>query len=100
MGELHSEPNPEDPAEAFVDRVIKAIGSEFADDELVPRFTVVVDMPPDGRIGIASTGDNAPDIHRMLALGAGSVRRAMTPDELREARHRWTELADLFERRN
>lgn len=94
------EPNLDDAAIKIVDRAIKALAVEFGDDRQVPRFVVVVEAPPDGRIGIASTGDDAVDAHRMLALGAGSVRSGMSPETLKRARAQWTQMGDLWKRRN
>jgi hypothetical protein len=76
---------------------LEAILREFAGNTLgtgqVPRFVVTAEIPPDGRVGVASTGDGAVDTLRMavLALGAAKsgVRAAgIDPDELMAA---WAE---------
>jgi hypothetical protein len=96
---MSHEPDLDDAAQAFVHRTMEAIKREFDGDPQVPRFVVVVEMPPDGRIGIASTGDDNIDTHRMLALGAASVRNTMTPAEKQKARQQWQLARAGFERR-
>lgn len=104
---MHPDPNLDDPREAIVHRVITALRAEFSDDEQVPRFVVVAELPPDGAIeiiarggiGIASSGDDAIDTHRMLTLAAASVRGGMTEATRVKARELWSLLAAGFERR-
>lgn len=100
LGGMTSEPDMDDLVQVYVDRCIKALMEEFKNDDQVPRFAVVAETPPEGHIGIASTGDDAPDVHRMLTLGASSVRNAMTPEQRREARLYWDQMRAGLERRN
>jgi len=89
-----------DPGVVYVDRAIKALVAEFAGDEQVPRFVCVVEYPPAGRVGIASTGEDGIDTHRMLTLGAAAIRSAMSPTERRRARDHWQLMKAGFEARN
>lgn len=102
--------DPGDPAVAFAHRVLRLCKAEFADDDQLPRFVVVVETPPVGeivvvrpmtqpRIGIASTGDDEIDTHRMLALAAGAIRSGMSESTKAQARMMWQTLRAGFERR-
>lgn len=61
---------------------MEAIKREYASDPMTPRFVVVIEYPKDplakkkadGRIAIASTGDDPLDTHRLLALGIGAIK--------------------------
>lgn len=87
---MTNKPDESDPAQMFVHRAMEALKNEFKGDAQLPRFIVVVEMPPDGRIGIASTGDDEVDTHRILTLGAAAVSNAMTPEEKTQARKFWS----------
>lgn len=100
MSGMGHTPDLNDPSVALVHRAMEAVRREFATDDQVPRFVMVAETPPDGRIGVASTGDDEPDTHRMLTLAAASVRSTMTPDDRRRARALWDTLRAGFERRN
>lgn len=79
---LRRVPNLDDPGEVHTHRIIKAIEREYGDERPRPRVVVVVEYPgfegaqtaQDGRIAVASTGDDALDTHRMLALGIGALK--------------------------
>jgi hypothetical protein len=79
--DLHAAPNLDDVGEAAVHRAITtvqgAIGAEYADDELMPNLTVVASVPPDGRVGIASTEPDAGSILYALEMGWGAVHKAV-----------------------
>lgn len=78
---LHKTPNLADPAEAMAHRAMEAITrafrEEFAIDAVGPNVTVVVAVPPDGRIGIASTEADPNDILHVLQMGWGAVHRSV-----------------------
>lgn len=93
---MSREPDLTDPTIVWVDRAIKALIREFSADPKGPRFVVVVETPPDGRIGIASTGDDDVDTHRMLTLGASSVRHGMSDADRRRARRFWDKAEAEF----
>jgi hypothetical protein len=75
------EPDMSDPAQAIVHRAVeackRALMEEFGSDVDVPNVTVVTSVPPDGRIGVASTEPNAELVHEVLMLGMGATRGAM-----------------------
>lgn len=78
------QPDPKDPAQVHSHRVMDAIKREYANDPMLPRFVVVIEYPKDehakaagdGRIALASSGDDPIDTHRMLALGVGAIKVA------------------------
>lgn len=78
---LHRTPNLADPAEAMAHRAMEAITrafrEEFVLDAVGPNVTVVVAVPPDGRIGIASTEPDPNDILHALKMGWGAVHRSV-----------------------
>lgn len=55
----------------------RAIAKEFKDEDYVPRLTVVVTVPPDGRVGIASTEDHAVYILEALQMAWGAIHRTV-----------------------
>lgn len=65
----------------IVHRAIKAcrpaIAKEFKDDDYMPRLTIVVTVPPDGRVGIASTEDHAVYLLEALQMAWGAVHRSV-----------------------
>lgn len=72
-----------DAAQVHSRRVKEAIDREYKGDPFMPRIVVVIEYPkgndpnhPEGRVAIASTGTDALDTHRMLALGIGAMKRA------------------------
>jgi hypothetical protein len=98
---MYDRPDLTDPAQVFVDRAIKALTNEFRDDEQMPRFVVaVIEYPPEGRVALASTGDDEVDTHRILTFAAASVRNGMSDEERRRARARWLSERAGFEARN
>jgi hypothetical protein len=83
-GDWNDRPDETDPAQVHSHRVMEAIKREYASDPLMPRFVVVIEYPKDalakvaadGRIALASTGDDPLDTHRLLALGIGACKAA------------------------
>lgn len=94
---MRPEPDLDDPVQRIVHRAMTALLAEFDGDAEVPRFAIVAEAPPEGRIGIASTGDDSADVHRMLALGAASVRASMGDDQRESARRLWATMKAGFE---
>jgi hypothetical protein len=78
---MRAEPDLTEPVEAQVYRAMEAIKravlEEFADDDLGPNLTVIAALPPDGRVGLASTEPGAPEILLALHLATGMVRRSV-----------------------
>lgn len=77
----HREPNLADPAEAAVHRAIGAIQRAFKEeyglDAQVPNVTVVVAVPPDGRIGVATTEPDEQTALFALRVGWGALHRVV-----------------------
>lgn len=77
---LTPEPNLNDPAQAMVHRALEAIQrafkEEFAGEKHTPNVTVVATVPPDGRVGVASTEPDPRTTLLALKMGWGAVHRA------------------------
>lgn len=75
------QPNMADPAQAAVHRAMEAIKkayvAEYGEDEDAPNLTVVASLPPDGRVGIATTEPSPELALEALHAGWGAVHRAM-----------------------
>jgi hypothetical protein len=97
---MKDEPDLSAEEERLVHIAIEAVKAAFVGEPQAPRFVMVVELPPVGRIAIASTGDDEVDTHRMLAMAAGAVRAGMTPATKRRARQLWDAERAGFERRN
>lgn len=70
-------PDMNEPAIAAAHRGIEAIRAvDFRDlfGDQGPRFLVIAETPPDGKLGIASTGDDAIDTLRIAALAFGLAK--------------------------
>lgn len=96
---------PDDPAAKWADRAIQALYREFAADAQCPRFVIVVETPPDGevltthfgnRLGLASSGDDEIDTHRLLLMAALAVRRSMSGEIHTRAVKLWDEMQAEF----
>lgn len=98
--ELRGEPDPNDCVQMDAHRVIQAVYREYEGDAQVPRFVVVIESPPDGRVGIATSADDAVDAHRITTLLAASLRNAMTPEQKAAARIFWDTMRAGFENPN
>lgn len=65
----------------IVHRAIKAVKGplekEFRHEDYMPRLTIVVTVPPAGRVGIASTEEHAVYILEALQMGWGAVHRTV-----------------------
>lgn len=113
-GGMAKEPDLDDEAQYWVDRVIKALQEHVPNDTARPRFIVVVETPPagevfltsipaltpdgGGRIAVASDADDEIDTHRLLTLAAAGVRHQMSGDTLARAREYWDKnKADVIE---
>jgi hypothetical protein len=94
------EPDRSDPGQVLAERAMMALNREFIADEQVPRFVIVIETPPHGRIAIGSTADDDVDIHRLLTLGASAARVSMSDVDKRRARRYWEQSAADFLRRN
>jgi hypothetical protein len=68
---------PRGENEHFAKRVMDAVRAEFAGDEQMPRFVVVIETPPDGDVAIASSGDDAADTLRLTFMGSGVASRGV-----------------------
>lgn len=64
----------DDPATLEAHRAIEAILREYGAASQIPRFVVMAEVPPDGRVGVASTGDNAIDTLRIAVLALGAAK--------------------------
>lgn len=76
MAIFRDQPDPSNDASMHAARVMAALQREYDGDPMVPRFVVVVEVPP-GDVGIASTGDDPPDTARMLWNALQMVRAAI-----------------------
>lgn len=78
---LHRTPNLSDPAEAMAHRAMAAIQRAFREEFMLeavgPNVTIVVAVPPDGKIGIASTEPDPNLVLYALKMGQGAVQRSV-----------------------
>jgi hypothetical protein len=84
MARVRREPNRDDPSEVIAERAIEAIKKafreEFSTDEDKPNITLVVTLPPDGRIIVATTEPQKEYALEALQLGWGAWHRAIRLD--------------------
>jgi hypothetical protein len=75
------EPNLADPAQAAVHRAMETIKrafiAEYGDEPQTPNLTVVASVPPDGRVGIATTEPSPELCLEALQAGWGATHRAL-----------------------
>jgi len=63
--------DPDDPQQEVALRVLAALRASLQGDE-APRLVAVLEVQPDGAIGVLAPGDDALDAFRMLLLGIGA----------------------------
>lgn len=77
---FHSQHDPKDPADVLTHRAMEAIKRamvmEFGLDKESPNVTVVVSVPPDGRVGVASTEPTPELVLLALKMGWGAAKHA------------------------
>lgn len=64
-------------AERAIEAIKAAFGQEFADEEHWPQVTLVVSLPPDGEVVVASTEAEPKWILGALKMGWGAVHRSI-----------------------
>lgn len=78
---MHKDPNLADPAEAMAHRAMEAVKRAFREEFLLdavgPNVTIVVSVPPNGKIGIASTEPDPNTVLYALKMGWGAVHRSV-----------------------
>jgi hypothetical protein len=64
-------------AERSIEAIKRAFAEEFGDDDEMPRVTLVVSLPPDGEIVVASTENEPRYVLNALEMGRASAHRTI-----------------------